>query len=85
MWLQKWKLIRFISHKFHDRLKNNVDDVVDLIRCGLADSSGGTGEQKVRQDSMKCFQVRPILLNCSIKLLVTNLIVSNERSLVCQA
>jgi hypothetical protein len=46
------------SHKFHDQLKLNVDDVVALIAGGLANSlPGEAATTKLRQESMKCFQV----------------------------
>jgi hypothetical protein len=57
-----WPIIRldlliYHSHKFHERLKLNVDVVVGLIGRGLADPSNHT-QTKLQQDAMKCFQVR---------------------------
>jgi hypothetical protein len=54
------------SHKFHDRLKQNVQDVVALIVPGLADAQEGARlPSKLRQDSMKCFQVNTNSRPCS--------------------
>lgn len=46
------------SHKFHDRMKQNAQDVVALIAPGLANAHEEANlPPKLRQDSMKCFQV----------------------------
>lgn len=47
-----------ISHKFHERLQVNVQDVVELMSIGLADDvQGRTTDIKLRQECMKCYQV----------------------------
>ncbi|KFX90214.1 hypothetical protein V490_06567 [Pseudogymnoascus sp. VKM F-3557] len=44
-------------HKFHDRMKQNSQDIVALIAPGLANVHEGANlPAKLRQDSMKCFQ-----------------------------
>ncbi|ELR10445.1 hypothetical protein VC83_00535 [Pseudogymnoascus destructans] len=44
-------------HQFHDRMKQNAQDVVALIAPGLANVHEGANlPAKLRQDSMKCFQ-----------------------------
>ena len=47
------------SHKFHTRVAPNADDIVPLIAKYISNNSSRV-DIKVRQEAMRCFQVREL-------------------------
>lgn len=51
------------SHKFHEQLKSNVNDVVPLIAQGISRNIGNEDiDVQFTQEAMKCYQVSEISL-----------------------
>lgn len=47
-----------LSHQFHQRMLPNVDDIVTIVQSSLGDSPQAMSvDPKIRQESMKCYQV----------------------------
>ncbi|KAJ8064622.1 hypothetical protein OCU04_006949 [Sclerotinia nivalis] len=43
-------------HKFHEHVVQNVDDIVTIMTKGIVNTTGALLNNKIRQESMKCFQ-----------------------------
>ncbi|APA08045.1 hypothetical protein sscle_03g028150 [Sclerotinia sclerotiorum 1980 UF-70] len=44
------------QHKFHEHVVQNVDDIVIIMTKGIVNTTGAPLNNKIRQESMKCFQ-----------------------------
>lgn len=53
------KILMLLRHKFHEYVAQNVDDIVAIMLKGIIMTPGVPINNKVRQESMKCFQVSP--------------------------
>lgn len=53
------KILMLLRHKFHEYVAQNVDDIVAIMSRGIITTPGVPINNKVRQESMKCFQVSP--------------------------